>query len=177
MNPLTEVHAWVAELLGGAYRESPEDAGALVLGDGRRLDRVRVYGLVVGTDELVVDDGTGSMLVRSFDRTFQVNVGSPVLVIGRPREYGGEKYVLGEIVKAIDPKWVELARKKNPYVAKEKERSNSALDVVRELDLGDGADYDAVVAKLGAGSEDKIVHLLAVGELFETKPGKLKVLE
>lgn len=170
----TAMHVWVAELLQGTFRET-EGASELVFSGGV-AQRIRIYGFVVSRDELVVDDGTGSVVVRSFDRSFVAELGSPILVIGRPRVYAGEKYVLGELVKKVDPKWIELARRKRPFV-QQVSPNERALVLVRKLDSGEGADYDKVVAELGANGEELVIHLLAVGELFETKPGRLKVLE
>ena len=171
----TAVHAWISELAKGKVVQSADGPSALVV-NGKNLVRVRIYGLAVGTDELVVDDGTGSILVRSFERQWKVNVGDPVVVIGRPRLYEGEPYVLGEIVKKVDSGWLEVS-KKSTAAPSEENSSSKVLDIVRKHDSGEGADYDAVISELGDKGEEMIVHLLATGELFETKPGKLKVLE
>lgn len=131
-----------------------------------------MHGIVVSDNELVVDDGSGSILVKSFEQHLPVTIGDPVLVIGRPRKFNDEYYLVGEIVKHIDPLWIEWAKKRRPQ-----RKPLDPLHLVRELDAGDGADYDHVVSKLGDKGEETITHLLAMGELFETRPGKLKVLE
>lgn len=169
-------HVYVGELLAGRFVESESSSGSIVLPDGDSVSKVRIYGIVV-SDELVVDDGTGSILARSFDKSFSVQIGAPVLIIGRPRIYNGSWYVVAEVVKVIDSKWMEWARKKNPPKLVEKPAAQSPLDVVRSLDAGDGADYNDVVSRLGAGGEEAVVHMLAMGELFEIRPGRLKVLE
>lgn len=168
----TAEHVWIDDLSGSSFVESPDAPSSLALSDGRKLRRLRLYGLVVATGELVVDDGTGSLFIRSFDSFDGLAVGTPVLVIGRPRMFEGKVYVLGELVKPVDAKWLNFARNRWPRSIRV-----DPVSVVRDLDSGDGADYDAVVARLGSNGENQVVHLLAVGELFETKPGKLKVLE
>jgi len=180
------VKVWIADLHSGSLKQSDNALNCVVLEDGREAARINVLGLVVGVDDaLWVDDGTGTVGVRSFSNApFDVEVGQCVLVIGRPREFEGQKYLVGEIVKGVDTKWLEVRRKEvervvpreNPnQVVAQEEDSTNVVDLVRELDKGEGADYDEVLEK--CGSEDRIVHLLAVGELFETKPGRLKVLE
>ncbi len=166
------VAIWIAELLSGSFQQNEDTPVQVVLSNGTSLERLRIYGIAVSTNDLVIDDGTGSILVRSFETPVAVNIGDPVLVIGRPRVYNDQQYVLGEIVKKIDPKWLELRKKTAPT----KTQQTDVLSIVRALDTGEGADYNAVLAKIG-NNEEKIVHLLAVGELFETRPGKLKVLE
>lgn len=172
----TAVHVWIGELLEGQLREQENGPSELQV-NSQSLQRIRLYGLVVSADVLVVDDGTGSVVIRSFDNHFKIPLGSPVLVIGRPREFQGGRYVLGEIVKQIDMKWVELARRQKPATQKQESPNAKAVELVRKYDAGEGADYNQIVKELGMSGEEVIVHLLAVGELFETRPGKLKVLE
>ena len=180
-NRHTALPVFIAQLDSSQYVQSADEPSGITLPDGKVAGRVRIYGLCVSTNELVVDDGTGSIVVRSFDKPFTCELGSPILVIGRPRTYNNELYILGEIVKTIDPKWIELHKKLNPFSPIEKKAaskpSSNAIDLVRKHDTGEGADYTAVVNELGPSGEEMIVHLLAIGELFETKPGKLKVLE
>ncbi|RJQ20788.1 hypothetical protein C4580_03770 [Candidatus Woesearchaeota archaeon] len=172
----TAIQLSIGELIQFPIRQSDDGASELMTTNGS-VQRVRLYGLVVSSDVLVVDDGTGSVAVRSFDSSFKIPLGSPVLVIGRPREYQGDRYVLGEIVKQIDLKWLEFARKVRPVPQKEESPNARAVSLVRKLDAGEGADYNQVLSELGPSGEEVIVHLLAVGELFETRPGRLKVLE
>ncbi len=162
---------WIAELLSGSFTQREDTPAHVVLPNGKSVERLRIYGIVVSTNDLVVDDGTGSILIRNFDTPATAKIGETVLVIGRPRVYNGQQYILGEIVKKIDPKWLEVRKK-----AEQPAQQQDVLSIVRALDSGEGADYNAVLAKIG-NNEEKIVHLLAVGELFETRPGKLKVLE
>jgi len=167
----TAIPAWITELLSGSITQQ-EGTSVLEI-NGKTIHRARILGVVVSTEELVIDDGTGSILVRTFDMPFPVQIGDIVLAIGRPRTYDNQPYLLGEIVKKIDTKWLELRSKQQPK-PESKDKNADAISTVRSLDSGEGADYDKVAAKVG---EELIVHLLAVGELFETRPGKLKVLE
>lgn len=174
---------WIEELHSGTFVHRDDAPNGLVLPDGREVARANVLGTVVNTDEgVVIDDGTGSILVRSFDGEFSAAIGAFVRVIGRVREFMGEKYLLGEIVKATDPKWFEVKIKTVPKAKPILESpgttsADTALDAVRSLDAGNGAAYEQVVEKLGDKGEEIIVKLLAMGELFETRPGWLKVLE
>ncbi len=167
----TAVPVWISELLSGRFTQQEDAPSTVVLPDGQTVQRIRLYGVIVSKDELVIDDGTGSILIRSFDTPLNASVGDAVLVIGRPRVYNEQPYLLGEIVKTIHPLWLQLRKQQTPAKAK------NPLDIVRTLDTGDGADYDEVIKRIGTNGEDAILHLLSSGELFETKPGKLKVLE
>lgn len=166
------LHLWIADLLSGNIIQMQDQPTGISLPSGQTAYRVRLYGTVVSTNELVIDDGTGSILIRTFDKPFNLNIGDPVLVIGRPRSYNGTIYLAGDIAKKTDPKWMELIKKQHPYREKK-----DAITLVRELDSGEGASYDEVVKRLGEKGEETVVHLLTIGEIFETKPGRLKVLE
>lgn len=169
----TAVRVWIAELLQGKIKQIPEGPSYLIF-NGNELKRVCFCGIVVSSD-LFIDDGTGSVLVRVFEKKLRIDVGDCVLVVGRPRIYDNEIYILGEILKKIDSAWLAFWKKKYPFKAAD--LSIRVLDIVRKKDKGEGADYDSVIGELGDKGEELIVHLLATGELFETRPGKLKVLD
>lgn len=56
--------------------------------------------------------------------------------------------------------------------------SDKILDIIRSLDDGGGAAVEKVLAKAGrADAETMLTNLLAEGEIFEIRPGRVKVLE
>ena len=166
------IPVWITELLSGSFQQQEDMPAHVALPDGRTVERLRLWGIAVSTTDLVIDDGTGSILVRNFETPISIAIGDPVLIIGKPRIYNGQQYILGEIVKKVDARWLDVRKKTAPVNTQQ----TNVLSIVRALDSGDGADYNAVLARIG-NNEEKIVHLLAIGELFETRPGKLKVLE
>jgi RPA family protein len=147
-----------------------------------------------------LDDGSGSISARVFGEDLAklagVNVGDVVLVIGRPREYGSEKYVLLEIIKKVEnKKWIDVRRLelgvKREVIVEEKEEEtkeesieesvvgesigDKIIEFVRNNDKGDGVDIQDIVNEFK--DEDEVKNLLIEGELFEVKPGRVKVLE
>ena len=164
----TAINVWITELVSGSFTQQEDGPSSILLKNGTTIGKARIYGIAVSTEELIVDDGTGSILVRTFETPFNVKIGDPVLVIGKPRMYEEQCYILGEIVKKIDKKWLEIREKTHPPIEQE------PIEIVRTLDKGDGANYEEVAARIG---EEKVIHLLATGEIFETRPGKIKVLE
>ncbi len=173
------------------------------------VSRTNVLGVIVGKDDggFTLDDGTSTMSVRAFDTAPTMlahDVGEVVIVIGRPRDYNDERYLVLEICKKLrSTAWVEYRRKelslfaglapaaepritisqdeavvvevpatsgKNPY--------EMIIDIIRELDSGSGADVGDVLAKYnGTDGEDVVRSLREDGEIFEIRPGKVKVLE
>ena len=63
---------------------------------------------------LTVDDGTGQMQVKAFSDNIkilkEVGFGDTILIIGNLRYFNHEVYILPEIVKTLDARWL-LARK------------------------------------------------------------------
>ena len=168
--------------------------------NGQEISRVNIIGVVVqksnteSYSEIIIDDGTGKISVRVFENNFllkNVDVGEVVLVIGRPREYLEEKYLLVEIAKKIDPLWAKVRNLelKDLNLMKEEVKEdvgnkdifdenpkNRILKTIKELDKGEGVSIDDLPSALG--NVDQIVGiLLREGDVFEVRPGRLKVLE
>ena len=60
-------------------------------------------------------------------------------------------------------------------VVSEETISDKIIDYIKKQDSGDGVDFDDIANAVGDG--DAIKNLLTEGELFEIRPGRLKVLE
>ncbi|MCK4521197.1 MAG: hypothetical protein KAU20_01395 [Nanoarchaeota archaeon] len=202
----------VKDILNGKYvKEEGWNPNYIVLESGRQISRINIIGTVIekpfsenlNYQSVVLDDGSGKISVRSFEEDNKIdglNIGDTVLIIGKLREFGSEKYIIPEIIKKIDnPKWVELRKselvggdvkeKSSPVSENFKEEKIEAeetkttaiddiFDVIKSLDKGDGADFGEIIEKSGIKDTEKIVtNLLKQGELFEIKPGKIKILE
>ncbi|MBD3309781.1 hypothetical protein GF351_01030 [Candidatus Woesearchaeota archaeon] len=187
--------------------------------DGRKISRVNIIGAVVSASEpgsfpsIIIDDSTGRISVRTFeednDMLGDVRVGEVVMLVGRPREYGNEKYIVPEILRKIqDKRWIDVRRLElgeeagGPSRQEEKPQEVSSppekglaeetaeaedkhaedpiqnlIDCIRSLDKGEGADHEEVIQRCGKDKEEHIKRLLEQGEIFEIRPGMLKVLE
>jgi len=192
----------IKDILEGRFvKEEGELAPNYILVKNKQVSRANVMGVVIALDnDIVINDGSGSIALRSFEeKKYEVNVGDIVLVIGRPREFNNERYILPEIVKKIENnKWVELRKSElrlmdlnNKEAIKTEEVVEKAIGVnntinnadkifklIKERDNGDGADISEVISASGvADSEALIKNLLKEGEIFEIRPGRLKVLE
>ena len=167
----------------------------------KQISRVNILGVIVEKSDMdnykaiTIDDGSGRISARIFDDKIflsNVEVGDVVNLIGRPREFSSEKYVIIESVKKTDPAWAmvrSLELQKNDYdgkkikVIRDKEEKvdlspkNKIILAIKELDDGDGVLIESVLSKNVDGAEKIIDTLLKEGGIFEVKPGKLKVLE
>ncbi len=192
------VPIYVKELLEGGYEEKEGwEPNILVCARGR-LSRINSIGTLLRVNnQLVLDDGTGVISLRTYDTIPGMNIpsGSIVQVIGRPRKYQEELFVVAEIIREIHPLWALLRKRalgeiksfsytapvQEEEVQEEEFMDNKAehiISVINSLDSGDGAGVDLVIERSGLGeiAEDIIDQLLLDGEIFEIKPGIVKVL-
>jgi hypothetical protein len=132
--------------------------------------------------------------------------GSLIMVIARVRRFGEERYLTPEIVKTItNPLWFAVRQKEleaegaftlppseQPRTHQETDittaerpapdgspsLSESIRDAIRARDQGEGVDTGELLAAFGHDKADRTIkRLLEEGEIFELKPGRLKVLE
>jgi RPA family protein len=188
----------IVDILNARYIKKEGWQPNVITVNDHEISRVNVIATVVtkpepGVPSIVVDDGSGKIVVRSFDEPSPISragIGDVILLIGRPREFNSERYVIPEIIRKIEnPKWIELRLKE--LAAPQPERNETAgepapadslhgkiCDMIRKYDSGNGADYQQIVDQLNSpSSELAIEQLLEQGEIFEIRPGKLKVLD
>ena len=111
----------IGALISGRYvKQEGMLPNYVILGDDSRVSRVNIVGVVVsasddtGFKSVVIDDGTGKLSARAFEQNASLDnlkIGDCVLVIGRPREFGGSIYVLPETSRVItDTRWLEVRK-------------------------------------------------------------------
>lgn len=198
----------VGDILNAVYvKEEGMKPNYVLLADNSRAARVSLMGVAVsssmdGLPTFTLDDGSGKISIRAFEPSpmmAAVQIGDAVHVIGRPRQFGSEMYVLPEIARKLpDLAWLEVRKQelaRSPIigsapapVAQNNDVENvvddsfgnteKVLNAVRSLDEGAGADTQAVIEHIGARDAEKTIQfLLQNGDIFEVSPGRLKVLE
>ena len=191
----------IADLLEGTFTTQEGWNPSYVLTKwGGQIARVHLAGTVVDRQgqTLRLDDGSASIELRSFDEVPHMDtlkVGDHVRVIGRPRIFNDTLYVNPEIIVPIDAKWILLhqalvqhfrGHHKEPQEQtepskKEDEENPDAqiLQMIDDMDKGDGVSVADISERLTDEHPDpqKIIdRLLLHGEIFEIKPGRVKVL-
>jgi hypothetical protein len=122
----------VEELLQGDYAASEEGIPYLITPWGEKISRARVMGTVVEKwlredgeyCTVYLDDGTGVISLRGWregaKELDELKVGDLVDVIGRVREYLGERYLVPHLLlKVKDPNW-EVVRELEILLARRK---------------------------------------------------------
>jgi RPA family protein len=196
----------VSDILGSRYVKNEGWQPNMVVIGGLEVSRVNIIATVVtdpvqeyNSASMILDDGTGKISVRSFDGlqiVKGVGIGMVVLVIARPREYNNEKYLIPEIVKPIqDPRWIDVRIKEldispmhnaleeaklplSKVVENAANVASRAFGLVKKLDSGGGALFEEIVKELNSPDAESVIEkLLKDGEIFEIRPGWLKVLD
>jgi len=183
-----------------AYVRSERDSAInfLMLHD-EEVARVNIIAVVVQIDvsgmngSVALDDGTGSIVGRVFGEkpTLKgINVGDVVMVVGRPREYLSEKYILIETVKKIAPLWAtvrkyELGSSLLPVAAQNQQEDtpiqanpgSGIIALIKQLDKGEGVAVEDLMMQGVQDVDKQIDFMLREGDIFEIRPGRVKVLE
>lgn len=192
----------ISDILNGAFIKDGSSAGYILLNDAK-ASRANIIATVVYKSEspnfanAVIDDGTGKISLRAFERLdffSKVDVGDAVMVVGRIREFNNEKHIVPEILKKIDSfEWVGVRRAElkgnvvfenkvpensNPVEAPADNVNSNIYSLIKSLDKGEGVPVEDVIKNSSdSKAEDAIQRLLENGDVFEIKPGRLKVLE
>lgn len=208
--------ASIEELLTGDYITQEGWKPNYIQTKSRRLTRVNIIGIIIEKPspyEIILDDGTGSILVNDFNHsmsTFNSKVGQGVLIIGRPRKADDETFIAAEAVQTKqikeNPLWLvkrkeelneikeikeldDEYRSVNVEESQDEEESEEPEEDVVELtddelikfikqkDEGDGCAIEDIISHFGQEADNTILTLIAMGEVYEIKPGKIKVLE
>ena len=196
----------ISDLLDGVITKDDVSAGYIKI-NGLNVSRANIIATVVYKSDdssyasILIDDGTGKISLRSFENKgifSNIDVGDAVLVIGKIREFSNEKYIIPEILKKINNiEWVNLRKlelKNNKLIGSDSkilkivgdgltEENNLGIgeeiySLIRKLDNGEGVAVEDVINNSKNIKAESIINkLLENGDIFEIKPGKLKVLE
>jgi RPA family protein len=160
----------IANVIDKYQSDGERRFASITLDDGSAQIRVRVFG----------DD------INSFD---EINQGDCVVVIGILRSYNLEIYVLPEIIKKVDPKYL-LVRKleiENEYPKinlpeEKKEIKMLRDDIIRMIKVSEpkeGIDKEDIIMSISSNPKivsEEIQKLLEEGIIYEPRPGRVRYL-
>jgi RPA family protein len=174
----------------------------LELGD-RRILRINIVSNVVDKYEsqgeskfasITLDDGSGQIRARVFsdnlDKIENINQGDSVLVIGLLRAYNQEIYILPEVVKKIEPRYLLIRKleieKSMPKESTPKDREkikvlrDEVIDLIKNAEEHEGIEKEDMIMKLKEHNpqiiSQEIKKLLEEGIIYEPKPGRVRYL-
>lgn len=125
------------------------------------IARANILGVVVSSEQnnLTIDDGTGKIVARSFEPLSKTpELGEVVQLIGKPRVYNNEKFLVPEIIKPVqNHKWIdyrkkELGQRKKIQEAEQPEQ-NLEKEIKKEFGVQENEEQEE---KLGDSAEKNI---------------------
>jgi len=169
----------------------------------KNIVRVNVIGNIVDKYEsegerkflsLTLDDGSGQIKLRSFgddvEKFKNVNQGETVLVIGVLRYWNNELYLLPDIIKEQDTKYllirkmeIEKERNRNAESIPQKQIiavKDKILGTIKNSEGDGGIDIDTLIMNLRDVAPEiinqEIQKFLEEGIIFEPRPGRVRYL-
>ncbi len=138
---------------------------------------------------ITVDDASGQIRLKAFgdDITIlkEIIQGDTLQIVGNVREYNSELYLLPEIAKKVDPKWllvrkleIQKSRKDIPLATNAPIR-DVILEKIKKADDSGGIEIEKLIMDTEASPElinGEIKKLLENGEIYEPRPGVLRYL-
>ncbi len=225
----TAIPLSIKDVLDAEYiKGDNSEPNHLKLSSGKKVSRINIIAVIVSiptdmNENVLIEDGSGRIQLRAFDNQGifnNITIGDIALIIGKPRIFNNEFYIIPEIIRKVNNNsWIELRKKElrlqqftssftenidkdaknlainKPVqenlvpktdakgIAKDDEQgyiksdSLQIYNMIKEFDNGEGVDIEEVIMKSGlANANDIITGLLLEGEIFEIKPGRLKIL-
>jgi len=167
------------------------------LGD-KKIVRVNVLANVVdkfiSTGEkkyatITLDDASGQIRLKAFGEDAvlleKFSQGDTLQVVGNLREYNSELYILPEVTKVVDPKWLLVRKLEIQNTRKDIPLQSNApvrdilIDKIKNAEKDQGIDVDTIIMEIEAAPaqiNQEITKLLEEGLIYEPRPGRLRYL-
>ncbi len=174
-------------LLNSQYIQEDENNPNYLQGSvGEKIYRLNLIAVVVQKEQigtmtnLLLDDGTGRIILRSFEENKSISFlqpGHTVLVIGKLRSYNQERYISGEIVKNLDCSWLKLRSMELDHENNQKESFSASKNMLnsivnpheKEEENKKNDDHNTVVDKIGHQALNTPSQLFKEEIIFDLK--------
>jgi len=193
----------IGEILRGkpqvSIDEGRERFNFLELGD-KKIVRVNVVANVVDKfmsegekkfATLTLDDASGQITARIFGQDVEmfkdIAQGNTIMMIGLLRVFNNEIYILPEILKMIDPRYLLIRKleieKAMPKKEIDKEKILAVKDQIiariKDEEKNEGIDTEKLIMEINANPEiinQEVRKLLEEGIIYEPRPGRVRYL-
>ena len=143
---------------------------------------------------VTIDDASGQIKIKVFGEDVamfeEISQGDTITVIGVIRSYNQEIYVLPEIIKKVDPRYLlvrklELEGKKTikqemPKQEQSMDTRDIIIDIIKNGGDSGGVSTEEIILKIKSASPEiinsEIIRLLEDGMIYEPRPGKVRWL-
>jgi len=157
---------------------------------GKEASRVNIIAIVVNkqTNEektfstITLDDGTETVRVKTWrddiKKLEDINIGCPVMVIGKLRLYGGELAIIPEIIKKQEPEWLQVRKQEleKTYGKPEEKEQTMQETGLQEIPKENLKQPQAIIEEevIGEPTETARQRILGIIER-ETAPGGAEI--
>lgn len=207
----------IKAIIKGTYIKNEEEFAPnyIEIAD-KKISRVNIIGIVVEVERdepkvssINIDDGSARIPIRCFEDSSiptDIKIGDIINIIGRPRQYANEKYILPEIIKKTNEKWMRIRKleleKDKSFISQEEilveevpineeiiktsdngpdsiiANREKIMQYIKEKDIGNGVEIEDILKETYLENPDKIIKdMLKEGEIFEIAHGRVKTLE
>jgi len=186
----------IGEVFKGKQIFDEDRFSFIELGD-RKISRVNIVANVIdkySSEEkqyisLTIDDASGQIRIKIFgddvERFGEVGQGDTVMVIGMLRIYNDELYIIPEIIKVQDPRYL-MVRKLEFEKAQPKPVDNQKVmavadKLIKEIKDAEpeGISIEKLITDLGEQADlinQEVRKALEQGIIYEPRPGVLRYL-
>lgn len=170
--------------------------------EGKKIIRVNIIANIIEkyvseTDKrfatLTIDDASGQIRLKVFGddiKKFEaLNQGDTILTIGLLRSFNKELYILPDIIKKTDPRYLlvrklELEKNMPKQTASQTEHKmgvrEQIISLIKESEAEGGLDTEQIILKIREAAPEvinsEIIKLLEDGTIYEPRPGKVRWL-
>ncbi len=178
--------------------EGRERFNFLELGNNK-IVRVNVVGNIIDKFQsegekkfafLTLDDASGQINAKTFGQDVSmfenISQGHTVMLIGLLRVFNNELYILPEIIKIIDPRYLLIRKleieKSLPKEIKKEEIlavKDQIIGMIKKEEENEGIDTEKLIMEIKASPDlinQEIKRLLEEGIIYEPRPGRVRYL-
>lgn len=142
---------------------------------------------------LTIDDGTGQIRIKVFgedtDKYSDLTQGETILVIGVLRSYNRDLYIMPEIMKKADPRYLLVRKLELEKGIKKEVKLNPGqtlqlrdqiIEIIKASEDSGGASTEDIILKIKTSEpstiNEEIIRLIEDGLIYEPRPGKVRYL-
>lgn len=139
---------------------------------------------------LTLDDASGQINAKTFGQDTalfeEISQGHTVMLIGLLRVFNNELYILPEIIKVIDPRYLlirklEIEKSLPKEIKKEeiKAAKDQIIEMIKKEEINEGVDTEKLIMEIRASPDlinQEIRKLLEEGIIYEPRPGRVRYL-
>ena len=138
---------------------------------------------------LTVDDSSGQIRLKAFGDDIGILTelvqGDTLQIIGNVREWNGDLYVIPEVVKKVDPRWLLVRKLEVQNLRKNLPQDEGSvlkdmiMQKIKDAEVNGGIDVDKIIMDTEASPDlinTEIKKLLEEGLIYEPRPGRLRYL-